>query len=106
MVEIQNKAELDALIAETKNKVIIIDFSAEWCAPCRAMGELLAEMTAETDDFVVATVDIEVNNEIVEEYNIRSIPTLYFIYNGEIKQKTVGLITQRDIKEHISQAQN
>lgn len=68
----------------------VLKFSAQWCAPCRALGETLSKV----EDVTIENVDIDNNEELCEKYNIRSVPTLIFL-NNENKEvgRSVGNIS-------------
>lgn len=72
-------------------RLVIVDFWATWCGPCRMLSPLLDEVEAEMSDKIsVVKVNVDDASEIAMQYRIMSIPTLYFIKNGQIVDKTVG----------------
>ena len=68
----------------------VLKFSAQWCAPCRALEETLSKV----EDITIENVDVDNNEELCEKYNIRSVPTLIFL-NNENKEveRSVGNIS-------------
>ena len=72
----------------------ILDFYAEWCGPCKAMSPILDQIEDELDDVIIEKYDVEENEEIVEDYGIRSVPTLVFIKDDEIVSKHVGSLSK------------
>lgn len=79
-------------------KPVLVDFRADWCAPCIALSPVIAEIAAENPDVFVGEVNIDEQPELSDEYGISSIPTLLVFRNGEIVNAAVGLKT----KEHIT----
>lgn len=73
------------------DKLVMIDFWAEWCGPCKMIGPIIDEIGKEYQDrVVVGKVDVDNNNDATAKYGIRSIPTVLFIQNGEVVDKVVG----------------
>lgn len=77
---------------QLKNKTVLVDFWASWCAPCRMMAPVLNEVAGETaGSNQVGKVDIEQYQSLAKQYNIRSIPTLILFKNGKEKERFVGI---------------
>lgn len=90
-------------LVETKDKVIIVDFYADWCAPCLALGKVIDDVAKKYEDIMIIKVNVDVNGEIGRgaPYNVRGIPQMFFIKNGEIFQKTVGAQSMENISSMI-----
>ncbi len=73
------------------DKLVIIDFWAEWCGPCKMVGPIIEEISEDyKDQVVVGKLDVDDNDETTSKYGIRNIPTVLFIKNGEVVDKVVG----------------
>ncbi len=71
--------------------VSVVDFWAEWCGPCRMVGPIVEQIAKEYEGRVlVGKVDVDNNPEVSSRYQIRSIPTILFMKNGEIVDKQIG----------------
>ncbi len=73
------------------DKLVVIDFWAEWCGPCKMIGPIIDELSEEYKDrAVIGKVNVDDNDEVTSKYGIRNIPTVIFIKNGEVVDKSVG----------------
>lgn len=73
------------------DKLVVIDFWAEWCGPCKMVGPIIDELAEEyKDKVVIGKVDVDNNDEATSKYGIRNIPTVIFVKNGEVVDKVVG----------------
>ena len=73
------------------DKLTMIDFWAEWCGPCRAIGPVVEELSKEYDGKVkVGKVNVDNNPQVSLNYGITSIPAILFIKNGEVVDKLIG----------------
>ena len=85
-------------------KLVIVDFWAEWCGPCKAITPILDEISNEFGDkILVGKVNVDEVKEVPVKYGIRSIPTLLFFNNGEITRQEVGLQSKQTLVDSITQ---
>ncbi|MEI7504066.1 MAG: thioredoxin [Paludibacter sp.] len=81
---------------QTKNKVVLVDFWAEWCAPCKMMAPILNDVAGELNgNSHVGKLNIEQYQNMAQQFNVRSIPTLILFKNGKEVKRFVG-IKQKD----------
>ena len=84
------------------SKLVIVDFWATWCGPCRMISPILDELEEEmADQITVVKVNVDDADEIAAQYRIMSIPTLLFIKNGQIVDKTVGAMPKPVLAQKI-----
>ena len=85
-------------------KPVLVDFFAEWCAPCKQMPEILKQVKSELKENVrIIKVDVDKNPVIATKYQIKNIPTLILFKNGEPQWKGVGVYQACDIKSVLIQ---
>jgi thioredoxin 1 len=73
------------------DKLTVVDFWAEWCGPCRAIGPVIEELSKEYDGKVnIGKLNVDLNSQVPSKYGITSIPAILFIKNGEVVDKLVG----------------
>lgn len=89
----------EALSASAK-KLLIIDFFAPWCGPCKIQGPMVDELAKEmdADKMTIAKVDIDKETDLATQYGIMSIPTIVFIKDGKVEKSLVGLQPKEIIK--------
>lgn len=80
-----------------EEKPVLVDFWAEWCAPCRMLGPVVEEIANEHDDIVVCKVNIDTEQKLAMKYRVVSIPTLISFQHGEVTAKNVGVISKDEI---------
>ena len=84
----------DDLLA--KPGVMLVDFSAEWCPPCRRLEPIVNELAADfAGSAIVATVDVEMNPVVTARYKVRNMPTILVFKDGEVVNRHLGLTTKQ-----------
>ena len=88
--------------ALSSDKLTIVDFWAEWCGPCRAMGPVIEDLSKEyTGKVNIGKLNVDHNPTITNRYGISSIPTILFIKNGKVVDKLEGLYPKRELIKKI-----
>ena len=88
--------EQEVLKSETP---VLVDFWAEWCMPCKALGPIIDELANDYSGKVkVGKLDTDANKEVSIKYAVSSIPTVLLFEKGEIKEKFVGLRSKKDFQ--------
>ena len=84
--------------------LLVVDFWASWCGPCRMMAPIIDELEAEMPDVTFAKVNIDEEVQPALENNITSIPTLLFVKDGEVINKSVGVVSKDQLISMINEA--
>jgi thioredoxin 1 len=81
---------------------VVVDFSAEWCGPCKKLHPIIEELAAEYEGKIkVFTLDIDESRQTPTRFGIMSVPTMFFVKGGEVVDRMVGLTSKDRIKEKI-----
>lgn len=88
---------------QIKNKVVLVDFWASWCAPCRMMAPVLNDVSSElSGNSLVGKVDIEQFQSLAQKFKVRSIPTLILFKNGVEINRFVGIKSKEFLLKEIA----
>ena len=81
---------------------VLVDFWAAWCGPCRMVGPVIDEISAEYEGkAVVGKVDVDANQEFAAKYGVRNIPTVLVFQNGEVVGRQVGVAPKKTYTDAI-----
>ena len=84
-------------------QVVLVDFGAEWCPPCKAIAPAIEELATEYEGVArVGTVDVDENKSLAERYAIGSIPTLLFFKDGEVVDRIQGLVPKGELDRRLA----
>ena len=74
------------------SNLVVVDFFATWCGPCKMLGQVLEELDKEQEDFRIVKVDIDENPSLASQWQVSSVPSLFFIKEGQVKDSAVGFL--------------
>ncbi len=96
MIELNNE-NFDELI---NDELVLVDFFATWCGPCRMLSPIIEEVANE-ENVKVIKVDVDKHEDIAKRFGIMSIPTVIVFKNGEEVNKNIGLVSKEEILSWI-----
>tara|TARA_S200000501_G_scaffold113866_1_gene106992 strand:- start:311 stop:631 length:321 start_codon:yes stop_codon:yes gene_type:complete len=86
----------------SKNSVVLVDFWAEWCGPCRMIAPMIEELANDYDGkAVIGKLDVDNNQESSVKFGVRSIPTLLVFKDGEMVDRHVGAVAKETLSSSI-----
>ena len=91
----------DSFIAKGK---VIVYFWAEWCGPCKFMGPIFKDVSAERKDIKFGKVDVDSESELAQRFHVMSIPTLIYFKDKEQVNRTVGAMSKEDFEAAIEES--
>jgi thioredoxin 1 len=90
----------EALVAN--QGLMMVDFWAEWCGPCRAIAPVLEELARSSGGTVtLAKVNVDENQGLAARYGIRSIPTILFVKNGKVADQVIGAVPKAQLQKKL-----
>lgn len=85
-----------------EEKLVLVDFSAIWCGPCKMVAPILEEIAYENDNIKIVKMDVDVSPFVSRKYKINSIPNIKFFKNGKVVDEIIGFVPKRKIEEVIN----
>lgn len=84
------------------DKTILIDFSAEWCPPCRAMKPLINSLADELiSNALIGTLDVDANPQVTAKYGVRNLPTFLIFKGGNLIERIVGAVPKSLLQQKL-----
>jgi len=97
-----NKETFSKQVLE-QSKLVLVDFWAEWCGPCKQIAPTLEELADKySENLSVCKVDVDTNRELALQYNVRSIPSLMIFKNGEMVDSLIGAVSLEELEDLVT----
>ena len=87
----------------SNEKLVLVDFWAEWCGPCKQIAPRLEELAEKySENLKVCKVDVDANRDLALEYNVRSIPSLMIFKGGEMVDSLIGAVSLEELEDLVT----
>ena len=101
MAKVINSNEFNSEVINS-NGVVLVDFSAEWCGPCKMLAPIIDELSNEMEGKgKVFKIDVDQSGDIAQKYNVMNVPTVMIFKNGEVVEKVVGFQPKEVLKSKL-----
>ena len=101
MTSVNNETFTSEVLEQTK--LVLVDFWAEWCGPCKQIAPTLEEIAEKySENLSVCKVDVDSNRELALQYNVRSIPSLMIFKNGEMVDSLIGAVSLVELEDLVT----
>jgi thioredoxin 1 len=97
-IHVQGEDEFQRIVGN--NPIILVDFHADWCGPCKMLEPIVESIAAETDA-TVAKVDVDANQQLAAAHGVRGVPTLELYHDGEQVEQIVGVQSEDQLRDLI-----
>lgn len=87
---------------EVKEGKVLVDFYADWCGPCKMLGEVIEEVSQEMD-IKILKVNVDKHEDLARKFGVMSIPYIVLYENGEAKRSNLGFMMKEDLKKFIEE---
>lgn len=96
-----NSNEFEELVLKS-DKPVLVDFFADWCGPCKMLLPTLDKLAETQEDVSVVKINVDDNVDLAKQYNIRGIPTMLLIKDGDVVDRVSGNKTLDDLKKFLN----
>ena len=105
MARVINAQEFNEEVLKEQG-VVLVDFFATWCGPCKALSPILDELAEKVKDAKIVKVDIDADSDLASEYRVMSVPTLKIFKDGEVKESLVGGRPLEELEAKLAEYQS
>lgn len=100
IIKIENEKEFEKEVINV-NELVLVDFYADWCAPCKMMAEVIEKLAVDQPELKICKINIDENREVASRYEVMSIPTMLLFEFGQVKAKSVGSKTKARLMQEL-----
>lgn len=85
--------------------LVLVDFMAEWCGPCKVTGPIIDELSNEMNDVHFVKIDVDADSDLAGQYNVTSIPSFFLFKDGQVVSQALGAMGKEGFEEMIKKEQ-
>jgi len=101
-IEVDDNSFEKEVIQKSNEMLVVVDFWAPWCMPCRVLGPVLEKIADEYDGkFLLAKINVQENTMVADKYQILSIPNVKLFRNGGVVDEFIGAMPEQIVKQYI-----
>ncbi len=97
-------ADSTNLDENVKEGLVLLDFYADWCGPCKMIGPVLEQVADENDDIKVVKVNVDENIGLAQQYGVQGIPSLFVLKDGEVVSQKAGFMPKDALVDWVRNA--
>ena len=97
-------ADSTNLDENVKEGLVLLDFYADWCGPCKMIGPVLEQVSDENDDIKVVKVNVDENIGLAQQYGVQGIPSLFVLKDGEVVSQKAGFMPKDALVDWVRKA--
>ncbi len=102
-IEVNDNNFNENVLIKSKEVPVVVDFWAQWCAPCLILGPVLEKLSKEFDGkFILAKANVDQTRNYAQQYQVRGIPSVKMFKNGKITDEFVGVMPEENIKQWLN----
>lgn len=83
---------------------LVVDFFADWCGPCKSLGPILEELSTDYPEVTFVKVNVDESQQLAREFGVMSIPYVFMLEDGEIKNRFLGFQDKESVKKELDKA--
>jgi len=102
MIQQLNNSNFESTIKN--NEVVLVDFYADWCGPCKALHPTLESLAQDFEGkAIISKINVDTNPELAQKFQVRAIPALFFFQNGELIERQAGAQTKASLSKNLNE---
>ena len=99
-LNVLSESNFDSLVG---TKPAMVDFSATWCGPCQKVAPIIEALANENPDFLVGTVDVDMQPMLAARFQVRSLPTVLLLKDGKVVKQFIGAQTKETFQKAVAE---